>query len=133
MFLCNPGLEEHESSYRELILDIIAQASFQDEDSKPIFDSHDHAMTTRMRMTEYHLLSISYIKSTQTQKLHILGLGLFGNVFQLSSSKELRFYFYRNKRLTDEFHNYRLRKGEESPFGWRVVANPKTLKWLGIY
>ena len=132
MFLLNPGLEQHESSYRELFLDTVAQASLKGEDSKPAFDGLDHALTTRMKMTNYHLFSLSYVKSAQTEKLHIIGLGLFEKVFRLSSPKELRFYFYRNKRLTDELQNYGLRKGEESPFGWRTIVNPKALRWLGI-
>lgn len=132
MFFLNPGLEQHESGYRELFLDTAAQASLVDEDSKPLFDGLDHALTTRMKMTNYRLFSISYVTSTQTKNLHIIGLGIFKKVFRLSSPKKLRFYFYRNKRLTDEFHNYSLRKGEESLFGWRIVVNPQALGWLGI-
>ncbi|MDT0646944.1 hypothetical protein RM545_09595 [Zunongwangia sp. F260] len=133
LFILNPDLNKHQSEYRELFLNTAAQASVQNSDARPIFDGLDHALTTRMKITDYHFCSISYIKSTQTQKLHVIGLGILGSVFQLSSPKDLRFYFYRNKRLTDEFDSYSLKKGEESPFGWRIVANRKTLKWLGIF
>lgn len=132
LFLLNPEPEKHEGNYQELFLDTVAQASLEHEDSKPIFDEIDHAVTTEMKMMNYYLFSVSYVKSSQTKRLHVIGLGIFGNVFRLSSPKELRFYFYRNKRLTDEIQNYSLRQGEESPFGWRVAVNPRALQWLGI-
>ena len=132
LFLLNPGLEKHQVGYQQLFLDTVAQASLEDDNPRPIFDEVDHAVTTEMKMTNYHLFSVSYVKSDQTKRLHIIGLGLFGNVFRLSSPKELRFYFYRNKRLTDEMQSYSLRKDEESPFGWRVVVNPQALQWIGI-
>ena len=132
LFFTNPGSEIHQISYRSLFITAFAENWPNGDEPPSSFDALNHASTTRMKTTDYHLLSLSYVKSIETGKIIIIGTGIFGQVISLSSPDDLRFYFLRNKRLTGELEHYSLNKNADSPFGWRVVVTPQALGWLGI-
>lgn len=128
-YFTNPAIEKHYLNYEVLFFEAMTENT--PNGFLVLEEGLEHVHSSRMKFKDYHLFSISYVKSNRTKKIRIIGWGLFEQVIPLSSSEGLSHYIYRNKRLAGTLTHYK-RKGEDSPFGWRLVINPKALEWLGI-